>query len=106
MNVMGCIKKRTKDYEQGYEKGYEAGRVEGVKFAVKFLLYSMIQFLGDKRGWTRESIFKAILWVHKHAEMINEELTTFDEVMEAVKDEYGIVFDDERFVLLQEGEWK
>lgn len=95
MTVMGCKKKRTQDYEQGYE----AGRIDGVRFAVKFMLFSVIQFLGDKRGWKRESIFRAVMWLHKHAEMIGEELTTFEEVIEAVKEEYGIYYKDGKFIM-------
>mgnify|MGYP006896834360 CR=1 FL=1 len=42
--------------------------------------YQIIQYLGDKRGWCRESIFRALLWLHKHAECLLEDLTTFDEL--------------------------
>lgn len=100
MNVLGCVKKRTRDYE----KGFEDGRIEGVKQAVKFLLYGVVQYLGDKRGWTRESIFKAIMWLNKYAIMISEEYTTFPETMDAVREEYGIAFVDGNFVYLED--WK
>ena len=47
MNVMSVQKQRKKDYVDGYE----SGRKEGVRQCVEFMIYSMIQFLGDKRGW-------------------------------------------------------
>lgn len=104
MNVLGLQKKRSNDYENGYKNGFKVG----VKAAVKVLSYQMIQYLGDKRGWKREQIFKALLWLHKHAEMILEDYTTFDEVVEAVAEEYGIVYieENENFALLAEEAWR
>ena len=105
MKVLGLHKKRTQDYESGYKQGFKTG----VNAAVKVLSYQIIQYLGDKRGWCRESIFRCLLWLHKHAEMILEEYTTFDEVVEAVAEEYGIVYTDDgengNFALLTEEAW-
>ena len=102
MNVLTRYKNRSKDFENGYKHGFE----EGVKAAVKINLFQVIQYLGDKRGWKRERIFEALLWLYKHAEMILEDYTTFDEVVEAVKEEYGIIYDNGSFILLDEKEWK
>ena len=104
MNVLSCQKKRMEEYQKGYEEGLK----KGVKEAVKVNLYQVIQYLGDKRGWKREQIFKALLWLHKHAEMILEDYTTFDEVVEAVAEEYGIVYieENENFALLAEEAWR
>lgn len=98
MKVLACQKKRTQDFENGYKEGVE----EGIKVAIKVNLFEVIQFLGDKRGWKRESIFDALQWMHKHAEMILENYTTMKEVEEAVKDEYGIVYKDGTFYMLEE----
>lgn len=94
MNVLACKKKRNKDYNDGYA----AGREEGINNAVEYMLLSFIQFLGDKRGWSIESILKAVKWVHKHAVMIVEEYTSYGEVKTAVKEEYGIIIDDGRII--------
>lgn len=85
-----------------FKKGYDLGFKDGVKIAVEVILYSVIQYLGDKRGWKRERIFDALLWLHKHAEMLLEEYTTFPEVQEAVLEEYGIGFKDGKFILYEE----
>lgn len=100
MNVLGCIKKRGKDYQQGFDAGVK----EGIKVAIKVNLFQVIQFLGDKRGWKRERIMDALLWIHKHAEMLLEDYTTFPEVEEAVLEEYGIKYDNGSFILLEEKE--
>ena len=98
MNVLGCPKKRKEDYDQGYEKGFETG----VSFAIKVILFQVIQYLGDKRGWKPERIFEALMWLHKHAEMMLENYTTFNEVVEAVREEYGIVYEDGKFILIND----
>lgn len=100
MNILTCAKKRGKDYEKGYADGVTAG----IKIAIKVNMLQFIQFLGDKRGWRRESIFAAMQWTHKHAEMILEDYTTLKEVEEAVKEEYGIIYKDGTFYLLEEGD--
>lgn len=100
MNVMSVQKQRKKDYVEGYE----AGRKEGVRQCVEFMIYSMIQFLGDKRGWKAERIMQAVSWIAKHAMMIDEDLTTYEEVQEAVKEEYGIILKDGRFCLIERSE--
>lgn len=97
MNVMKTLKTRREEAVRAYEQGYADGRAAGVGQAVEFNLYSMIQYLGDKRGWKPARIEEAIRWIHKHAMMIYEELTTFDEVKEAVWEEYGIKFEDGKF---------
>lgn len=102
MNVLGCPKKRGKDYEQGYDKGFKTG----VKVSIKIMMFGVIQFLGDKRGWKRERIFEALQWLHKYAEMQIEEYTSFKEVVEAVREEYGIVEEDGIYYELSEEEWK
>lgn len=108
MNVLDNIKKNAHDsgFAEGYEKGYEKGFKKGVDASVKVILYGVIQFLGDKRGWHRRSIFEAIRWLHKHSEMILENYTTFDEVVEAVRSEYGIICEDTRFMLLSDEAWE
>lgn len=100
MNVMQSRKRIARQQERGYEQGFQVG----VNAAVKVNMFAVIQYLGDKRGWKRERIFDALQWLHKHAEMILEELTTFDEVVEAVKEEYGIIEEDGVFYLLSDAE--
>lgn len=102
MNVMSVQKKRSKDFEAGYKKGREVG----IHQATIVNVFQFIQYLGDKRGWKRERIFDAILWIHKTAECVVEDLTTFPEIMEAVKEEYGIVLDGDKFCLLSEKAWE
>ena len=77
----------------------------GIRTAVKVNLYQVIKYLGDKRGWKRESIMKALLWMHKHAEMLLDDYTTMPEVEQAVLEEYGIRYNDGNFELLEEGEF-
>lgn len=102
MKVLDRYKQRSKDFHAGYEKGLQSG----INAAIKVMMFSIIQFLGDKRGWKRERIFEGCQWLRKHAVMMNEELTSFDEVVEAVREEYGIVERDGKFYLLSEKEWK
>lgn len=102
MNIMQCRKKRGQDYKSGFEDGVR----QGVKESIKYILMAVVQYLGDKRGWKREQIFRAILWLQKHAVMILEDYTTFPEVVEAVKEEYGILYEDNNFIFLSEDEWK
>lgn len=97
MKVLNCVKARKKDWADGFEEG----RKEGVRMAVEFIMFSVIQFLGDKRGWKRERIMEAVKWIAKHANMIEEEYTTFPEVVEAVRDEYGIVYQDGAFGMIE-----
>ena len=101
MNVLKTYKNRRKDYEDGFNAGVE----QGIRESIKYILMAVIQYLGDKRGWKRERIFSAIMWLQKHAVMILEDYTTFDEVIEAVKDEYGILYEDNNFVFLPDEEW-
>ena len=103
MNVLGAVKRRSEDYKKGYDLGFQ----KGVQVSVRVLMFGLVQYLGDKRGWKRERIFEALQWLHKHAEMQVEDYTTFDEVVEAVKKEYGIVIDNDGvFHLLTESEWR
>lgn len=102
MNVLACRKKRNQDYMSGYDEGVKIG----IKTAVKVNMFQMIQYLGDKRGWKRERIVEAILWIHKHAEMLLEDYTSMPEVEQAVLEEYGIKFADGNFILLEDGEYK
>lgn len=102
MNVLACRKKRNQDYMHGYDEGLKVG----IRTAVKVNLFQVIQFLGDKRGWKRERIFEAILWMHKHADMLLEDYTSMPEVEEAVKEEYGIIYDDGNFILLGKDEFE
>ena len=67
---------------------------EATKQAVKFMLIAFALYLGDKRGWTRDSICKAIKWIEKYAVMINEDLTTYKEAEEALLEDYGIIITD------------
>lgn len=101
MNVLACRKKRNDDYMKGYDDGVK----NGIKTAVKVNLYQVIQYLGDKRGWKRERIMEAIMWMHKHAEMLLEDYTTMPEVEQAVLEEYGIKFVDGNFVMMEEGDF-
>ena len=102
MNILQSMRKRNEQQQKGYQEGFAAG----VAIAIKVNLFAIIQFLGDKRGWKRESIFDCLLWLHKHAEMILEDYLTFDSVREQVEDEYGIVEDNGIFSLLPEKEWQ
>lgn len=88
MNVLNCKKKTAID------KAYEDGKREGVNNAVQFMLYAFIQYFGDERGWKTESVLKGIRRIHRKATMILEDYTTYEEIKEAVKDEYGIVIKD------------
>lgn len=101
MNVLTCQKKRNDDYRKGYDEGVK----NGIQIAIKVNLYQVIQYLGDKRGWKRERIMEALLWMHKHAEMLLEDYTTFPEVEQAVLEEYGIKYEEGSFILLEEGEF-
>lgn len=84
------MKAKVKTYEDGVSDG------------VVFLLYSMAQYLGDKRGWKPRSILRAIKWLHKHAMMVDENYTSYLEVREAVKNEYGIVIEDGQIKFCEE----
>ena len=95
MNVLSRFKQQEKDDKRAFEKG----RAEGVREAVQFILFSVIQFLGDKRGWKPERIMEAVVWIQKHAMMVDEGYTTFSEVVEAVREEYGIVYENGVFSL-------
>ena len=88
MNVLNCKKKTDK--QRAYDEGYN----QGLRDATEYMLYSYIQFLGDERGWKTESILKGIKRIHRKATMILEDYTTYEEVKEAVKEEYGIVIED------------
>jgi hypothetical protein len=92
MNVLNCRKKRNEDYTAGYK----AGRKEGCQQAVEFLMMSFAQYMGDKRGWKPNRIADALRWIFKQVTMIDEGYTTYAEVKQAVKDEYGIEFVDGR----------
>lgn len=96
MNVLNCIKKTEaeKAYEKGYEKGKAEGKQEGVNNAVQFMLYAFVQFFGDERGWKTESVLKGIRRIHRKATMILEDYTTYQEIKDAVKEEYGIVIEN------------
>ena len=102
MNIMSTYKHRKQDYKQGFDAGVE----QGVRESIHYILMAVIQYLGDKRGWKRERIFEAIKWLQKHAVMLLEEYTTFPEVVEAVKNEYGILYEDNNFILLPDEEWQ
>lgn len=102
MNVLGPIKKRSKEYHAGFE----AGRKMGVQQATIVLIMFFVQFLGDKRGWKRERIFDAIIRIQSNAESVSGEWTTFPEVVDAVRKDYGIIYQDGKFCLLSEREWK
>ena len=99
---MNCVKKR----QAGFQEGFEEGRKAGVNQCVEFMMFSMIQYLGDKRGWKRERIMEAIQWIAKHAIMIDENYTTYPEVRDAVKEDYGIICQDGRFILLGGEKWQ
>lgn len=88
MNVLNCKKKTDK--QRAYDEGYN----QGLRDATEYMLYSYIQFFGDERGWKTESILKGIKRIHRKATMILEDYTTYEEVKEAVKEEYGIVIED------------
>ena len=100
MTVMGALKKRGADYQRGHEDGVK----DGVQTAVRLLLTQFGIYLGDKRGWKRERIFDAILWIHKHATMIIEGYTTFEEEAADLAADYGIVYEDGNFSLLTDAE--
>ena len=95
---MNCLD-RFKKQQKADKSAFENGRDEGVRQAVQFILFSVIQYLGDKRGWKPERIMEGVSWIHKHAMMIDEGYTTFDEVMEAVEEEYGIKYENGVFSL-------
>ena len=98
MTIDNYLKRRRTDYNGGYVDGTR----DGVRKAVEFMMYSMIQYLGDKRGWKRERLFEAVKWIAQHAIMISEDLTTFPEVVQAVHDKYGIIIDDGKIIMLEE----
>lgn len=88
MNVLNCKKKTDK--QRAYDEGYN----QGLRDATEYMLYSYIQFFGDERGWKTESILNGIKRIHRKATMILEDYTTYEEVKDAVKDEYGIVIEN------------
>jgi len=96
MNILACQKKRSQDYAKGHDDGVK----DGIRVAIKVIMFGIVQYLGDKRGWKRERIFEALQWLQKYANMQVENYTTFKEVVEAVKDEYGITENDGIFYLL------
>lgn len=97
MKVLALDKKRSKDYKAGYEYGFK----RGVFAAVKVNYYGVIQYLGDKRGWRRESIFEALRWCRKHLEMMQDkDITSLEEVEASIKEEYGIVWNGSDFELV------
>lgn len=102
MNILSTLKSRNRQQEKGYQDGFAAG----VDIAIKVNLFAIILYLGDVRGWKRERIFDCLLWLHKHCEMILEDYMTFDEIIENVGDEYGIIQKNGTFYLLPEKEWK
>ena len=67
---------------------------ESTRQTVKFMLIAFALYLGDKRGWTRDSIYRAIKWIEKYAVMINEDYTTYKEAEEALLEDYGITITD------------
>lgn len=98
MNILACQKKRSQDYAKGHDDGVK----DGIRVAIKVIMFGVVQYLGDKRGWKRERIFEALQWLQKYAEMQVEEYTTFHEVVDAVETEYGIIEKDGIFYMLQE----
>lgn len=100
MNILACQKKRSQDYAKGHDDGVK----DGIRVAIKVIMFGVVQYLGDKRGWKRERIFEALQWLQKYAEMQVEEYTTFKEVIASVKEEYGIVENDGVFYMLTEEE--
>ena len=106
MDSFKAWKRRNKDIDEAYEAGRKKGFDEGVQIAIKVNLFQVIQLLGDKRGWKRERIAEAVKWLVKHADMMLEDYTTFQEVMDAVKDEYGIVYRDGSFIMLTDEAWE
>jgi len=106
MDAWKAKKKYVKEIQDAYDEGMKAGRDEGIAVAIKVNLFQIIQFLGDKRGWKRESIADALRWLVKHADMMLEDYTTFKEVVDAVRDEYGIVYRDGQFIMLTEESWE
>ena len=101
MNVMTTYKHRKQDYKKGFDDGVK----EGVRCSIQDILFAVIQYLGDKRGWKRERIMEAIKWLNKHAAMLIEDYLTFPDVVEQVRDEYGILYKDGAFYMLSDKEW-
>lgn len=104
MDAYKSWKKRTGDYRAAYNDGHDAGFKEGVNIAIKVNMFQFAQFLGDKRGWNRYSIFRALRWMEKHADMMLTDYMSFDGVMNQVKEDYGIVWKDNQFFLLTDAE--
>lgn len=67
---------------------------ESINQTVNYMLVSFATYLGDKRGWKPERICEALKWIEKHAIMISEDYTTFDEAKQALFDDYGLLFTD------------
>lgn len=67
---------------------------ESTKQTVKFMLLAFGIYLGDKRGWQPDSIYRAIKWINKFGEMLVEDLTTYKEAEEAFEEDYGIHIDE------------
>lgn len=104
MDSFKAWKKRQAEYKVAYNEGKDDGFKEGVNIAIKVNLYQFAQYLGDKRGWNRYSIFRALRWMEKHANMMLENYMSFDGVMNQVKEDYGIVWHDGQFFLLTDAE--
>lgn len=106
MDAYKAYKKRAAEYEKGYQDGNDAGFKDGVQIAIKVMMFQFAQFLGDKRGWNRHSIFRAMRWLNKHADMMIEDYMSFDGVMNQVREEYGIVYDNDQFMLMSDFEYE
>ncbi len=106
MNAWKAKMKYVKEIQDAYDAGFNAGREDGIKVAIKVNLFQIIQYLGDKRGWKRERIAEGLKWLVKHADMMLEDYTTFKEVVDAVREEYGIIYQDGQFIMLTDEAWE
>lgn len=85
---------RIAEAKKSIQEGYTLAKKEATNQTIDYMLVSFATYLGDKRGWKPERIREALAWIEKHAIMIYENYTTFEEAKEALREDYGLVFTD------------
>lgn len=92
---------RIAEFNKRIAEGQNLVKKEATNQTVNYMLVSFATYLGDKRGWKPERICEALAWIEKHAIMIYEDLTTFEEAKEALREDYGLIFTD-KGVMIEE----
>ena len=71
---------------------------------VKFMMVAFALYLGDKRGWKPRRIKEAIGMIIRFAEIIAEEYTTYEESVIALREQYGIIVEEDGTMYFDENE--